>query len=160
MDIKLRLNSLNEFIGNKQTAETLGIEISVARKQNRLLGHTIFGGNYGCGKTTLANICHLEMKSPLFLEVNGAALSKKKQIAKIIFSIKKGCVLFLDEIHAIPLDLCEMLYPVLEDFKFPYMTDGGIMTYNVPEFTWIGATTDSGALSGPMLSRFSSHYYL
>lgn len=155
----LRAKTFDDFIGNKEVTDTLRIEIAAATKRKQPLGHTLFKGHYGCGKTTLAKLCAHLMGSS-FIELNAASLSKKQQIANVILSIKENQIVFIDEIHRMKTKLAEIFYPVMEDNIFTSSNEGPAYTRKIPPFTLIGATTDAGMLSGPLLSRFTSHYYL
>jgi Holliday junction DNA helicase RuvB len=72
--------------------------------------------------------------------------------------VSEGSVLFIDEIHRLPIAVEEFLYPAIEDFRIDITLGDGVAarTINMPlrPFTLIGATTRAGLISAPLRDRF------
>ncbi len=153
----LRPEKIEHFVGQENIRQRLNIFLGAALKRNEPLGHCLFSGPPGLGKTTLSNIIAKSMNSNL-VSTSGPSIEKAGDLAGILTSLKKGDVLFIDEIHRLPKCVEEYLYPAMEDFKLDLMIDSGpnarSVEINLNQFTLIGATTRSGLLSGPMRSRF------
>lgn len=166
MDI-LRPSRLEDFIGNDKNKSCLEMQIKAAKIKQQPLKHTLFQGLYGSGKTTLANIIAHEMGGN-FHNLNAASITKKKHIVELACKIKRGDIVFIDEIHRLDAALEEMLYPIMEDYvlilpkaiDFAGSQQSSFSKIDVAEFTLIGATTDIGLLTGAFLSRFPHHYYV
>jgi Holliday junction DNA helicase RuvB len=157
-EMTLRPNSLNEFIGQEKLHEQLKILITAAQKRGEPLGHCLFSGPPGLGKTTLANIISKATNGNL-LSTSGPILEKPRDLAGMLTNLKKGDILFIDEIHRLPKTIEEYLYPAMEDFSLDLLIDSGPNARSVKiklnHFTLIGATTKSGLISNPMRSRFN-----
>ncbi|MBN2480033.1 MAG: Holliday junction branch migration DNA helicase RuvB [Parachlamydiales bacterium] len=158
LDIPLRPNSLDEFIGQESLKKRLSIFIGAAKKRQESLGHILFSGPPGLGKTTLANIMAKTMKTNIVV-TTGPVIEKPGDLAGVLTSLKQGDILFIDEIHRLNKAIEEYLYPAMEDFTLDLLIDSGPNARNVSvklnKFTLIGATTRSGLISSPMRSRFS-----
>lgn len=162
----LRPTKLVDFIGNEKIKSCLEIAIHAAKVRDKPLGHILNQGRYGCGKTTLANMIADAMGGNFF-SLNAASITKKQHLLELFCKIKKNDVIFIDEIHRLDISLEEFMYPAMEDFTIslpkPSARFGekeSFTNINIAPFTLIGATTDSGALSGPFKSRFKTEYYL
>ncbi len=159
----LRPQSLSEFVGQKPLVEKLSISLSAAKKRSEPLEHLLFYGPPGLGKTTLANIIAREMNTNIFT-TSGPALERSADLMGILTNLQDGDVLFIDEIHRLPVVVEEFLYPAMEDFKIDFVVDKGAYakTLNVPlkRFTLVGATTRAGFLSAPLRERFGLSYHL
>ncbi len=159
----LRPQSLSEFVGQKPLVEKLTISLSAAKKRAEPLEHLLFYGPPGLGKTTLANIIAREMNTNIFT-TSGPALERSADLMGILTNLQDGDVLFIDEIHRLPVVVEEFLYPAMEDFKIDFVVDKGAYakTLNVPlkRFTLVGATTRAGFLSAPLRERFGLSYHL
>ena len=157
-EMTLRPSNLKEFIGQEKLHKQLNILITAAQKRKEPLGHCLFSGPPGLGKTTLANIISKSTNSNL-LSTSGPVLEKPRDLAGILTNLKNGDILFIDEIHRLPKNIEEYLYPAMEDFRLDLLIDTGPNARSVKiklnHFTLIGATTKSGLLSNPMLSRFN-----
>ncbi len=157
LEKKLRPEALSEFIGQDEIMQRLDVYVGAAKKRNEPLGHLLFYGPPGLGKTTLANIIAKEMGTNLVV-TSGPSLEKAGDLAGILTNLQEGDVLFIDEIHRLNRQIEEYLYPALEDFKLDLLLDSGPQARSVQvtlnPFTLIGATTRYGLISGPLRSRF------
>ena len=153
----LRPSSLAEFIGQGPTKARLDIFIQAALMRKEALGHILFSGPPGLGKTTLAHILSKTMGTNLSI-TSGPLIQKPGDLAGVLTNLKPGDVLFIDEIHRMPKAAEEYIYPAMEDFTLDLMIDSGpnarTVQVNLNRFTLIGATTRSGLLSAPLRSRF------
>jgi Holliday junction DNA helicase RuvB len=153
----LRPQYLNEFIGQEAVRARLEIFMEAARSRKEALGHCLFSGPPGLGKTTLAHIIAKSMGTQLSV-TSGPSIDKPGNLAGILTNLKQGDVLFIDEIHRMPIAAEEYLYSAMEDFSLDLMIDTGpnarTVQVKLNPFTLIGATTRSGLLSAPMRSRF------
>lgn len=131
--------------------------IDAAKSRKEALGHCLFSGPPGLGKTTLAHIIAKAMGTKLVL-TSGPSIERPGDLAGLLTSLKEGDVLFIDEIHRLPIAHEEYLYSAMEDFSIDLMIDSGANARSVQvklhPFTLVGATTRSGLLSSPLRSRF------
>src|SRR5437773_5007750 len=159
----LRPPTLAEYIGQKKVVEKLEIALEAARQRGEPLEHALFYGPPGLGKTTLAYIIANAMGSKI-TTTSGPALERTGDLMGILTNLGEGDILFIDEIHRLPANIEEFLYPAMEDFKVDFVVDKGMFakTINVPlkRFTLIGATTRAGSLSSPLRNRFGLFYHL
>ena len=162
-EIPLRPQTLNDFLGQEAVRKRLEIVITAAKGRKEALGHCLFSGPPGLGKTTLAHIIANAMGSHLVV-TSGPAIEKAGDLAGLLTNLKTGDVLFIDEIHRLTKNAEEYLYPAMEDFGLDLMIDSGPNARSVEvklnPFTLIGATTRSGLLSAPMRARFNIHLRL
>ncbi len=156
-DSTIRPNRLSEFIGQDALKESLKIFIEASKKRGEPLDHTLFSGPPGLGKTTLAHIIAHEMGSDI-KSTSGPVLEKPGDLAAMLTALKKGDVLFIDEIHRMNSVIEEILYPAMEDFEIDVMIGEGpsarSIKLNLERFTLIGATTKVGLLGSPFRDRF------
>jgi Holliday junction DNA helicase RuvB len=156
-DLTIRPASLDEFVGQVQVKETLKIAIEAAQKRDEPLDHLLFSGPPGLGKTTLAHIIAHEMGADI-RATTGPVLEKPGDIAALLTPLKRGDILFIDEIHRINPVVEEVLYPAMEDFFIDVMIGEGpsarSIKLNLEHFTLIGATTKQGLLGAPFRDRF------
>lgn len=146
-----------QVIGQTEIIEYLKLKIAAFKKTRKSLSHTLFLGFSGLGKTTLANVVALEM-GVTFHQVMATRIKTFNDLYSIIKNIEEGDVVFIDEIHALSEKMQEHLYGIMEDFKCT-IEDKNLnrqIERKIPQFTLIGATTHSGLLQAPLLSRF--HY--
>ena len=156
-DAALRPHSFAEFVGQKKVADNLAVYVQAARKRGDALDHVLLSGPPGLGKTTLAFLLAREMGSEIRV-TSGPALERKGDLAGILTSLGRGDVLFIDEIHRLQPVIEESLYPAMEDFRIELVTGTGAGARAIPlpieRFTLVGATTRTGQLGSPLLSRF------
>jgi Holliday junction DNA helicase RuvB len=156
-DRLFRPTTLDEYVGQTHHKENLRVFIEAARKRNEPLDHILFCGPPGLGKTTLAYIIAKEMGVTVHV-TSGPAIEHKGALAGLLTKLQPNDVLFIDEIHRLSAVVEESLYPAIEDFKIDITTGDGpyAATYELPivPFTLVGATTRTGLLTAPLLSRF------
>ena len=156
-EVPLRPQSLNDFVGQDNIRERLEVFMQAAKQRGEPLGHCLFHGPPGLGKTTLANIIAKTMGTNLVV-TSGPVIDKPGDLAGILTNLKEGDVLFIDEIHRMNRAVEEYLYPAMEDFTLDLLIDSGPSARSVQvklnRFALVGATTRAGLLSSPMRSRF------
>lgn len=156
-EANLRPKSFREYIGQEKIKENLEIYIAAAKQRKETLDHALFYGPPGLGKTTLAAIIAAEMNATL-TSTSGPVLEKQGDLAAILTNLKKGDVLFIDEIHRLPRVIEEVLYPAMEDYNLDIMIGQGpsarSIKIDLPPFTLLGATTRAGLLTSPLRNRF------
>jgi Holliday junction DNA helicase RuvB len=157
-EVPLRPQCLSDFIGQDQIRDRLEVLIGAAKQRGEVLGHCLFSGPPGLGKTTLANILAKAMGSNLVV-TSGPVIEKPGDLAGVLTSLKPKDVLFIDEIHRLNRAVEEYLYQAMEDFALDLMIDSGPNARSVQvklnRFTLAGATTRLGLLSEPLRSRFA-----
>ena len=141
----------------------LRVFLGAAKKLGKSLDHTIFYGNPGLGKTTLAQIMAAELGVNI-TTITGPMLERPGDLASILTNLQRNDILFIDEIHRMPIAVEEVLYPAMEDFKLDIVVGQGpaASTVRMPldRFTLVGATTRLGLVSGPLRSRFGIDLHL
>ena len=154
---KLRPLCFDDYPGQEVAKENLRTYVSAAKKRNSVLDHVLLHGAAGLGKTTLANIVAAELGAP-FYNSSGPSIERPADLAGILANLEPNSVLFLDEIHRIPIQVEEILYPAMEDFAIDLLVGSGTTARSVrmdlSPFTLVGATTRLSNLSSPFLSRF------
>jgi Holliday junction DNA helicase RuvB len=163
LDRDLRPQRMADMVGQVKVAERLRIVLDAAQKRNEPLGHILFDGPPGLGKTTFARCIPNELGVSVQLAV-GASLKAPKDLLPYLTNVEERSVLFIDEIHRIPRAVEEFLYTAMEDFRIDIVLGDGVnaRTLNMPlkPFTLIGATTRAGMLSGPLRERFRYREHL
>ena len=153
----LRPGLFEEFTGQTKVKERLGIAVAAARQRGEALDHVLLSGPPGLGKTTLANILARAMESQL-RATSGPTIEKASDLAGLLTNLEQGDILFIDEIHRLQKTVEEYLYSAMEDFRIDIIIDQGpnarSVQLTIPRFTLVGATTRSGLLSAPLLTRF------
>ena len=156
-DNSLRPSQLAEYVGQEKIKENLNIFIAAAKMREESLDHVLFYGPPGLGKTTLANIIAGEMGANL-KSTSGPVIEKTGDLAALLTNLKKGDVLFIDEIHRLSNVIEEILYSAMEDYKLDIMIGQGPSARSIklelPPFTLVGATTRAGLLTSPLRDRF------
>jgi Holliday junction DNA helicase RuvB len=154
----LRPLSLDDFTGQESVKKRLSVLIGAARQRGESLGHCLFNGPPGLGKTTLAHIIAKAMGTQCVVS-SGPVLEKAGDLAGILTNLKEGDVFFIDEIHRLSRSVEEYLYTAMEDFALDLLIDSGPAARSVQvklnRFTLVGATTRVGLLSSPLRSRFA-----
>jgi Holliday junction DNA helicase RuvB len=157
LEMTLRPSLFSDFTGQEKVKERLEITVAAARQRQEPIDHTLLSGPPGLGKTTLANILAKAMGAN-FKSTSGPTIEKAGDLAGLLTNLEEGDVLFIDEIHRLQKTIEEYLYPAMEDFKLDIIIDQGpnarSVRLNLPRFTLIGATTRSGLLTAPLLTRF------
>ena len=163
LNLSLRPQRLEEFVGQPQLVENLKVAIEAAKRRAEPLEHILLSGPQGLGKTTLAYIITHEMETKI-TATSGPAIERAGDLIGILTNLGEGDVLFIDEIHRLSKVVEEFLYPAMEQFQIDFVIDKGpyakTIKFNLKRFTLIGATTRSGLLTAPMRARFGLCYHL
>ncbi|MBI3616177.1 MAG: Holliday junction branch migration DNA helicase RuvB [Candidatus Omnitrophica bacterium] len=163
LNLSLRPQTLEEFIGQAELVENLKVAIEAAKQRSEPLEHLLFSGPQGLGKTTMAYIIAHEMGTKI-TATSGPAIERAGDLIGILTNLAEGDILFIDEIHRLSKVVEEFLYPAMEQFQIDFIIDKGpyakTIKFNLKRFTLIGATTRSGLLSSPLRARFGLAYHL
>ena len=163
LNLSLRPQTLEEFVGQPELTENLKVAVQATKKRSEPLEHLLFSGPQGLGKTTLAYIISHEMGGKI-TATSGPAIERAGDLIGILTNLGEGDILFIDEIHRLSKVVEEFLYPAMEQFQIDFVIDKGpyakTIKFNLKRFTLIGATTRSGLLSAPLRARFGLAYHL
>jgi len=153
----LRPRRLDEFVGQTELKEHLGVLLDAAQARQQTPDHLLFAGPPGLGKTTLAGIIAAEVGVTMHI-TSGPAIERAGDLAAILTNLADRDVLFIDEIHRLPKQVEEVLYPAMEDFQLDVVLGKGpaarSIRFDLPPFTLVGATTRTGLIAGPLRDRF------
>jgi Holliday junction DNA helicase RuvB len=156
-DDTIRPKRLADFIGQDDLRGNLDVFIRAACERGKAMDHTLFYGNPGLGKTTLAQIMASELGVNM-VSTSGPVLERSGDLAAILTNLQRNDILFVDEIHRMPASVEEILYPAMEDFKLDLIIGQGpgarTVKIDVEPFTLVGATTRLGLLTSPLRDRF------
>jgi Holliday junction DNA helicase RuvB len=162
-DGSLRPRRMDEMVGQRDVIERLEIAIGAAQQRGEPLGHILFDGPPGLGKTTFATVIPKAMDTTVQM-ANGAGLKAPKDLLPYLTNLSEGSVLFIDEIHRVPKAVEEYLYTAMEDYRIDIVLGEGVsartLNYELRPFTLIGATTRAGMLSAPLRDRFQIREHL
>lgn len=154
---RLRPQVLGEYVGQRKAVDNLEVFIAAAKAQGGVLDHTLFSAPPGLGKTTLAHILASELGVQIH-PTSGPAIDRKGDLAGLLSGLKRGDILFIDEIHRLNPVIEENLYPAMEDFTFDIVIGEGPHAKSIKlplePFTLVGATTRAGMLTSPLRDRF------
>ena len=156
-DSSIRPSRLEDFIGQESVRANLRVFLNAARERGQAMDHVLFYGNPGLGKTTLAQIMAAELGVNLVC-TSGPVLERSGDLAAILTNLSRHDILFVDEIHRMPVAVEEILYPAMEDYKLDLLIGQGpaarTVKIDLEPFTLVGATTRIGLLSSPLRDRF------
>ncbi len=159
----LRPRTISEMVGQREVAEVLSIAMEAARRRKEPVGHILFDGPPGLGKTTFAMCVPREMGVSIQM-ASGPGLKAPKELIPYLTNLEENSVLFIDEIHRLPKAVEEYLYTAMEDFRIDIVLGEGVnartLNLSLKPFTLIGATTRAGMLSGPLRDRFQIRQHL
>lgn len=162
-NIALRPKLLKDIVGQDRVRENLKIIIDAAKMRGEPIDHTLFYGPPGLGKTSLAHVIAKEMDVTIRITA-GPSIERTGDLAAILMQIKRGDILFIDEIHRLQRAVEEVLYPAMEDFALDIVIGKGPGASNrripLPRFTVIGATTRLSLIAGPLRDRFGARFHL
>jgi len=163
IDVSLRPQSLDEYIGQDRVKENLRILIEAAQGRGEALDHVLIYGPPGLGKTTLAHVIANEMSVNIKVTA-GPAIERAGDLAAILTNLHKGDVLFVDEVHRLGRIVEEVLYPAMEDYALDIVIGKGpgarSIRLKLPQFTIVGATTRLALMTAPLRARFGAVYRL
>ena len=157
IEISLRPQRFDEYVGQERLKKNLKLAIDAAKKRDEPMDHVLLYGPPGLGKTTMATVIANEMGRNIRITA-GPAIERAGDLASILTNLADGDILFIDEIHRLGRAVEEVLYSAMEDFKLDIVIGKGPAARSVrldlPKFTVIGATTRTGSLAAPLRDRF------
>jgi Holliday junction DNA helicase RuvB len=162
-DRALRPQRMEEMVGQRDVYARLQIAVDAATKRGEPLGHILFDGPPGLGKTTFAT-CIPRNLGVNFQIGSGATLKAPKDLIPYLTNAEENSILFIDEIHRMQKAVEEFLYPAMEDFRIDLTLGEGVnartLNIQLKPFTLIGATTRTGLISAPLRDRFQMREHL
>jgi len=163
LDVGLRPQRLDEYIGQGRVKENLRILLEAAMARGEALDHVLIYGPPGLGKTTLAHVVANEMGVSIKITA-GPAIERAGDLAAILTNLRQGDVLFVDEVHRLGRVVEEVLYPAMEDYALDIVIGKGpgarSIRLKLPRFTIVGATTRLALMTAPLRARFGAVYRL
>lgn len=161
MSAEYRPSFFSDIVGQDDVKTRLSMQIKSARKRGRALGHILFEGPPGLGKTTLSEAVANEYGT-VIKRANAVNLTSPKKLMPIFTAIAEcqGAIVFIDEIHRLTAKVCESLYTAMEDFRVDHSDDDSSDSLELKPFCLIGATTEAGHLPRPLQDRFINKYVL
>lgn len=163
LDITLRPQQLDDFIGQEKIKNNLKIVMGAAKLRGEPIEHILLYGSPGLGKTTLAHVIAREMGANIRV-TSGPAIERSGDLAAILSNLEDGDILFIDEIHRLQKTIEEILYPAMEDYALDIIVGKGpsarTLRLELPRFTLVGATTKLSRLTSPLRDRFGSIWRL
>jgi len=157
LEASLRPRNFSQYVGQSAVVEKLKVYVAAVKARGDALDHCLFSGPQGLGKTSLAHILATELGVGLHV-TSGPALERKGDLTGLLINLQPRDILFIDEIHRLPAQVEEYLYPAMEDFRLDITIDSGpaarAMKIDLPPFTLVGATTRTGLLTSPLRDRF------
>lgn len=163
IETSLRPKTLKEFVGQTSVIKKLNLMVKASKKRGEPLEHLLFYGPPGLGKTSLAYVLGHELQVHVHV-TSGPAIVRTGDLAAILTNLGQGDILFVDEMHRLPRQVEEMLYPAMEDHFIDLMIGEGPMARSVQmrlkHFTLVGATTRAGMMSAPLRDRFGASFRL
>lgn len=161
-EVSLRPKNFQEYIGQKMVVANIEIMMKSALKRDEAMDHILLSGPPGLGKTSLAYLLAKELGVELHV-VSAPMIEKKGDLAATLTNLSPRDILFIDEIHRLPMPIEEILYSAMEDFRLDILIGQGptarTMQIDLPRFTLVGATTKSGQLTQPLRDRFLAHLH-
>lgn len=157
--MSLRPQKFDDIIGQKEVVDRLRISVHGCKNSEATMPHVLIDGPPGLGKTTIASAISQELGVNLYT-VNAANVRSIKNLLPYLMGISPRSVLFIDEIHRLPKNVEEFLYPVMEDFRLDLVVENQPESISLPIFTLVGATTSGGSLSQPFYDRFTIKEHL
>ncbi|MBL9141674.1 MAG: Holliday junction branch migration DNA helicase RuvB, partial [Phycisphaerae bacterium] len=159
----VRPRRIDEYVGQRELVERLRIALQAAKERNEPMEHVLLHGPPGLGKTTLAHVIAAEMGTRAYV-TSGPALTRAADLMGMLTKMEAHDVLFIDEIHRLPVAVEEYIYPAMEDFRIDFTVDSGmharVVTMTLKPFTLIGATTRAGLLTQALRTRFGVSHNL
>jgi Holliday junction DNA helicase RuvB len=163
VDAAMRPKKLDDIYGQEALVENLRILIEAARSRGEPLDHILFYGPPGLGKTSLSHVMANEMGVNIRITA-GPVIERAGDLAAILTNLRKGDILFIDEVHRLGRAVEEVLYPAMEDFALDIVLGKGPTARNIrlklPRFTVIGATTRLALMTAPLRARFGAVFRL
>jgi len=159
----VRPRRLCEFVGQRTLVEKLSIATEAVQRRGDAMEHLLLHGPPGLGKTTIAHLMAAELGTRAYV-TSGPALTKGSDLVGTLTRMEAGDILFIDEIHRLPIAVEEYVYSAMEDFRIDFTLDAGlharVVTYQLKPFCLIGATTRAGLLTAALRSRFGIVHHL